>query len=90
MTLREFSQDNNDLLNVIVDSIHRLDITLSAAHIHNLMTEGKCQPLLDGLDEIKASDMGAFQRQLDALIDRYSKNQYVMSTRKFSSFVELS
>ena len=90
VTLREFGQDNNDLFNVIVDSVHRFDITFSAAHIHKLMTEGKCQILLDGLDEIKASDMDPFQRQLDALVDRYPKNQYVMSTQKFSSFVELS
>ena len=90
VTLREFGQDNSDLFNVIVDSVHRFDITFSAAHVHKLMTEGKCQLLLDGLDEIKASDMDSFQRQLDALIDRYPKNQYVMSTRKFSSFVELS
>lgn len=90
VTLREFGLDNNDLFNVIVDSVHRFDITFSAAHVHKLMTEGKCQLLLDGLDEIKASDMDVFQRQLDALIDRYPKNQYVMSTRKFSSFVELS
>lgn len=90
VTLREFGQDNSDLFNVIVDSVHRFDITFSAAHVHKLMAEGKCQLLLDGLDEIKASDMDSFQRQLDALIDRYPKNQYVMSTRKFSSFVELS
>lgn len=90
VTLREFGQDNNDLFNVIVDSVHRFDITFSAAHVHKLMDEGKCQLLLDGLDEIKAGDMDAFQRQLDVLIDRYPKNQCVMSTRKFSSFVELS
>lgn len=90
VTLREFGQDNHDLFHVIVDSVHRFDIAFSAAHVHKLMTEGKCQLLLDGLDEIKAGDMDAFQRQLDELTDRYPKNQYVMSTRKFSSFVELS
>lgn len=90
VTLREFGQDNNNLFNLIVDSVHRFDISFSAAHVHKFLTEGKCQLLFDGLDEIKASDMGSFLRELDALIDRYPKNQYVMSTRRFSSFVELS
>lgn len=90
VTLREFGGENRDLFNVIVDSVHRFDISFSAAHVHKLMNDGRCQILLDGLDEIKSSDLEAFQRQLDALIDRYPKSQYVMSTRRFSSFVELS
>ena len=90
VTLREFGADNIDLFNLIVDSVHRFDITFSTAHVHKFMTAGKCQILLDGLDEIKSSDLDKFQRQLDAIIDRYPDNQYVMSTRRFSSFVELS
>ena len=90
VTLREFSAENDDLFNILVDSVHRFDITFSAAHVHKLLMEGKCQLLLDGLDEIKSSDLPKFQRQLDTLIDRYPNNQYVMSTRRFSSFVELS
>lgn len=90
VTLREFSASNNDLFNLFVDSVHRFDITFSASHVHKLLSDGKCQVLLDGLDEIKSSDLGTFHRQLDALVDRYPNNQYVMSTRRFSSFVELS
>ena len=90
VTLREFGAENNDLFNLIVDSVHRFDITFSAAHIHKLLSAGKCQILLDGLDEIKSSDLGKFHRQLDAIIDRYADNQFVMSTRRFSTFVELS
>lgn len=90
VTLREFSADNDDLFNILVDSVHRFDITFSAAHVHKLLLGGNCQLLLDGLDEIKSSDLLKFQRQLDMLIDRYPNNQYVMSTRRFSSFVELS
>ena len=90
VTLREFGPDNNDLFNLIVDSVHRFDISFSAAHVHKFLSEGHCQILLDGLDEIRAADMGEFQKQLDALMDRYPNNQYVMSTRRFSTFVELS
>lgn len=90
VTLREFGADNNDLFSIIVDSVHRFDISFSAAHLDKVLSEGKCQLLLDGLDEIKSADMKKFQQQLDSLIDRYSDNQFVMSTRRFSSFVELS
>lgn len=90
VTLREFGAENNDLFNLIVDSVHRFDITFSAAHIHKLLFAGKCQILLDGLDEIRSGDLDYFHRQLDAIIDRYQENQYVMSTRRYSSFVELS
>lgn len=89
VTLREFGADNDSLFEIIVDSVHRFDITFSAAHVQKLMSEGKCQLFLDGLDEIKTSDMTSFQRQLDVLIDRYPTNQYVMSSRRISSFVEL-
>lgn len=87
VTLREF---NDSLFDLIVDSVHRFDINFSAAHVHKMLLEGKCQILLDGLDEIKSDNMDEFQKQLDILIDRYPKNQFVMSTRRFSRFVELS
>ena len=90
VTLREFGAENRDIFNLIVDSVHRFDITFSAAHVHKLLTAGKCQILLDGLDEIRSNDLDYFHRQLDAIIDRYPENQYVMSTRRYSSFVELS
>lgn len=89
VTLREYSTVNNDVFDLIVDSVHRFDISFSAAHVHRLLSEGKCQLLLDGLDEIKLGDMENFLRKLDALIDRYPQNQYVMSSRRISAFVEL-
>jgi hypothetical protein len=90
VTLREFGSENKDLFAIIADSVHRFDITFSMAHLDRMMAAGKCRLLLDGLDEIKSVDMKDFQLQLDSLIDRYPNNQYVMSTRRFSNFVELS
>ena len=89
VTLREYNIGNNDVFDLIVDSVNRFDISFSAAHIHKLMNEGKCQILLDGLDEIKIGDIDYFLRKLDILIDRYPNNQYVMSSRRISSFIEL-
>ena len=90
VTLRELADTKNSLFDLIVDSVHRFDIAFSASHLDNLMREGKCVILLDGYDEIKLGDMNSFDRQLDGMIDRYPKTQFVMSTRQISHFVGLS
>lgn len=77
ITLREFGSENQNLFSIVADSVHRFDITFSLAHLDKLMEEGKCQLLLDGLDEIKSADMRSFQKQLDSLIDRYPKWSYL-------------
>ena len=59
-------------------------------HLHKMLKSGKCQLLLDRLDEVKYSEMEDFQPQLDELVDSYSGSQCVMSIRRFSIFVELS
>lgn len=89
VTLREFGEVTSDLFGLIVDSVQRYDLTFSGTHLHKLLKSGKCQILLDGLDEIKGSDLDNFERQLERLIGRYQDTQYVMSTRKFADFVSL-
>ena len=89
VTLREFSQNTGDIFELIIKSVNRYDTTFTSAHLHKMMLKGKCQILLDGLDEIKYNEIPAFEIQLDRLIDRYPDNQFVMSTRQFSSFVEI-
>lgn len=90
VTLRELGDTDNSLLDLIVDSVHRFDISFSASHLNRLMKDGKCVILLDGYDEIKVGDMNSFDRQLDGLTDRYPNTQFVMSTRQISHFVGLS
>ena len=88
--LREFGEKKSSLFDIVVDSVKRFDMNFTGVHLHRLLNEGKCQILLDGLDEIKPADLEEFQNQLDLLVDRYPKNQYVMSTRKISSFISFS
>ena len=88
--LREFNPDNTNLINMIADSVQRFDATFSIQQLKILLANGKCRLLLDGLDEIKSTDTNIFLKQLEALIDQYPDNQIVMSTRRFSSFIELS
>lgn len=90
VTLREFSSETGDLFTLIMKSVNRFDPTFSSVHLHKVLKSGKCQLLLDGLDEVRYSEMEAFQRQLDELNDQYPNTQCVMSTRNFSNFVEIS
>ncbi|MCD8301304.1 MAG: NACHT domain-containing protein [Clostridiales bacterium] len=90
VTLREFGMENSELFEIIVDSVHRFEEDFTEAKLRHLLAAGKCQLLLDGLDEIKIESVGDFQHQLELLIDMYPNNQYVMSTRMYSNFVELS
>lgn len=90
VTLREFSQNAGDVFELILRSVNRFDMSFTSAHLHKMMLKGKCQILLDGLDEIKYTEIEEFEIQLDRLIDRYPNNQFVMSTRRFSTFVEIS
>lgn len=88
--LREFNPENTNLRNMIVDSVKRFDPSFSLRHLEDILSTGKCQLLLDGLDEIKFTDINEFLKQLDVLVDQYPDNQIVMSTRRFDSFIKLS
>lgn len=88
--LREYGVESDDLFDLIVRSIKRFDTSVDKTLVNKLLLQGKCQLLLDGLDEIKATDMKAFLSQLDYFTDQYPNNQIVISSRKFASFIGLS
>ena len=90
VTLREFGTEKNDLFEVIASSVRRFDSSFSITYLHKFLNEGRCQLLLDGLDEIKSSDLPKFEEQLEFLLDKYPQNQVVMSTRRFSKFISYS
>ena len=90
VVLRNFKAKNNDIFQMVADSVIRFDESVSAEHIQKMMREGKCQILLDGLDEVRGCDIDSLEQQMDSLLDHYPKNQYVISARGFSNFVRLS
>lgn len=88
VVLNEFD-DKRGLMQLVYDAINRHDSTISFTEIEALLSSGKAKILLDGLDEIKFEHMSEFKRQLDILISQYDLNQYVMSSRRFSDFIDL-
>ena len=89
ITLREYDEERNNLFKAIVDSMRRFDTTVTDERVRKLLQLGKCQILLDGLDEIRASDVDTFLKELDITVDQYPECQYVMSSRKMDEFVKL-
>jgi len=90
VVLRDFRAENDNIFQMIVDSVIRFDESVSDTHIQKMMREGKCQILLDGLDEVRGCDIDSLEQQMEILLDRYPKNQYVISARDFSDFIRLS
>lgn len=88
--LRKYGLETTDFLDLIVQSASRFDPVIDKPAITNLLKQGKCQLLLDGLDEIRPADLKTFLSQLDYLMDYYPDNQIVISSRKISSFISLS
>ena len=87
VNLREFSVEKNDIFDLITSSVKRFDTSFSTIYLHKFLNEGRCQLLLDGLDEIKAKDIDSFGEQIDFLLDNYPQNNILISTRSFSDFI---
>ena len=89
VTLRDYDFIETDLMTTVCNEVSRYEPQFSQADITCYLTEGKTCILLDGLDEIKEEAINLFLRKLDRFIDTYPNNQYILSSRSYSSFVEL-
>ncbi len=84
--LREFSFEHRDIFDMIVETVQSMDDSFTREDVHQLLAAGRCQLLLDGVDEIDPSDIKDFQRKLDLFLKRYQDNQVVMTSRACDSF----
>lgn len=87
--LRDFNAGNHNLGQIIFNSVNRFDGSFSEEKLKELLLEGNCQILMDGLDEVNHSSLLRLEEQIDEFVDRYPDNQFVISTRSISEFVEL-
>ena len=84
--LREFGVDYDDILEQVCSSVISFDRTVKKDNILSLLEDGRCQILLDGLDEIKEAHTTKFLRQIDKMVDTYTNCQYVISSRAFGGY----
>lgn len=54
-----------------------------------MLDEGKCVVLMDGIDEIDPTDAGNFQLKLEAFTDKYKNTQVILSSRMCDTVVGL-
>ena len=81
LELRYFT-NTEDISSYIVKTVNAKDGTFTEEIAHQLLLEGKCPILMDGLDEIDPSDIKDFQLKLNAFIDKYSRTQIILASRE--------
>ncbi len=86
VSLKDYSETYDDLSDYIYSSVRGLWKSLTKEHLRKLLANGKALLLLDGLDEIHSSCAGQYERALDAFVDAYPDNMYIISSRPFISF----
>ena len=81
ITLRNFDQLKHSLADFILSEFKRHDRTLTSSDLDYLMEHGRTLLLMDGLDEVKSSQMTEFNRQFDMLLDQFPKVTCIVSSR---------
>ena len=85
--LKDFDETADSLLDYTYAKIGLFDSNLAIEQFKQLLAHGSCLLLFDGLDEISAGSVKRFERELEALTDKYSKNMFILSSRPFQFFV---
>lgn len=80
--LRQYSFKKRPFLEYVTEAVNRFDATFTEATAVKILERGKCQLLLDGIDEIDPLDKNEFQTALTSFVDRYPNNQYVLASRE--------
>lgn len=83
--LRNFTNRYDDFVVFIVDTIQEYDTAFTRENAIDLLSHGKMQVLLDGLDELDPDEVKHFQKKLQELCSRYPDNQIVVTSRQCSA-----
>lgn len=85
--LKDYDENVDSLFEYTYSKIVLFDRSLTKSQFEQILDNGSCLLLFDGLDEISAGHRRRFERELDEMTDKYTKNMYVLSSRPFQSFV---
>ena len=81
ITLKEYSEDTTNFVDLISNAIKEYDPTIQHSSIVAMLEEKKAALLLDGLDEISSSLRDAFDSDLEAFVKCYPDNTVVITSR---------
>ncbi|MCD7717392.1 MAG: NACHT domain-containing protein [Lachnospiraceae bacterium] len=88
VSLKDYSHKKH-LGDFIYESVESSGFNVDKEDFFDLLRAGKCLLLLDGYDEIKNDERSSFDVEIEIFIDRFHKNQFVMSSRPAFSFINL-
>ena len=77
------------LLQLVAEPLSRCGFPQPQRLAHILLTQGQCLLLWDGLDEVPAPLFPQMQAAIEAFVEQYPKNRYVLSCRKSASYISL-
>ena len=77
-----------DICDFVFQRLYDLGSTLKKEYMDYALSSGCFTFLLDGYDEIFATQKDIFFRKFSGFCDRYSKNSFVIASRPYSEFVE--
>ncbi len=87
--LKDYNDTYDGLLDYIFEKFEGLGGTDNIDDFSELLMQGVCLLLFDGLDEIKSDYRKKFEHDLDIFADKYTENMFVISSRPTGSFVSL-
>lgn len=87
--LKDFDDTYRNLLEYIYEKYESLGGKGNMKEFSNLLEDGTCLLLFDGLDEIKSDYRKSFEQQLDKFADKYTDNMFVISSRPIGTFISL-
>lgn len=79
--LKNFRFYQTSLFEYIFETVVNIDESFSREELHKLLSLGKCQLFLDGMDEINPSDIKLFQYEINKFLIKYSSNLVIMTSR---------
>ena len=85
--LKDYIESYNCLEQYVYDKFRVLTDDIGMDDFIDILREGRCMLLFDGLDEIKSDYIKQFELQLDQFVDKYSDNTFVISSRPGGRFV---
>ena len=77
-----------DLIKFVFDRLNTLGSEIDYQCLEYALKSGSFLFLLDGFDEVKGEKRGTLFKQLESFCDRYSTNDFIVSSRPYSEFIE--
>lgn len=79
--LKDFSEKYESLAAFIYEKFGDLGARVDFQKFTELLAQGKCLLLFDGLDEINSEVRKQFEQSLERFADRYTDNMFIISSR---------